>query len=487
MEDAVAPDVLDTREAGGIAVRGAALRGLGYAVVVAISVVSAAVLTRYLGVADFGRYTVVISLAAIVGAISEAGMTNVGIREYSTLAGEQRARLIANLLGLRIVLAALGVAAAVIFALAAGYDAQMVAGTAIAGGGLVLSVVQMTYAVPLATRLRLGWLAALDVLRQALMAAVIVGLAAVGAGLVPLFAAAPVAVAVATALTIRLVRGTVPLLPSRDRRQWAALLRLAAPYSAAVAVSAVYAYVVVIVVSLATSETETGVFSAAFRSFLAVAGLAGALVASAFPILARAARDDAERLGYALRLVVQTTLVVGAGLGVCVAVGAPIAIDIVAGSEYDAAVTPLRILAGAVVTTYVLSACSYALLAMRSHGAILAANVIGVSVTAGCAVVLAPAYGAEGGAFAIVAGEVALGTAYGVAVVRAGRLVLRPAATVLRAGLASGAGLAALLAPAPDLVRLAVAAAAFAGVAFAVRAVPRELLDAFLHRRPRAA
>src|SRR5581483_6311274 len=59
-------DVLDTPAAGGMVVRGSALRFGSYVGVVALSVVSAAVLTRHLGSVRFGQYTTVISLAAVI-------------------------------------------------------------------------------------------------------------------------------------------------------------------------------------------------------------------------------------------------------------------------------------------------------------------------------------------------------------------------------------------------------------------------------------
>src|SRR5919108_3783495 len=150
-------DVLDTPSAGGKVIRGGVLRGGGYAAGILLAVVGAALMTRHLGVVDWGRYVIVLSLVTIVGGLSEAGMSMIGVREYSVLSGNERDRLMRNLLGLRLTITAVGVAAAVVFAIAAGYGRVLVFGTLVAGLGLLVNSMQQTVSVPLSASLRLGW------------------------------------------------------------------------------------------------------------------------------------------------------------------------------------------------------------------------------------------------------------------------------------------------------------------------------------------
>lgn len=55
-------DVLDTGRAGGMAIRGGALRVLAYGAALLLSLVSVPFMTRHLGVADYGRYVTVASI-----------------------------------------------------------------------------------------------------------------------------------------------------------------------------------------------------------------------------------------------------------------------------------------------------------------------------------------------------------------------------------------------------------------------------------------
>ncbi len=68
-------DVLDSADAGGRIVRGGAVRFGTYVLMVALSVLSAALLTRHLGVVRFGEYTTVLSLVGVISAITDAGMS----------------------------------------------------------------------------------------------------------------------------------------------------------------------------------------------------------------------------------------------------------------------------------------------------------------------------------------------------------------------------------------------------------------------------
>ena len=120
--DRSSADILDSREAGGMIIRGGGLRFGGYVGVVALSVLSASLLTRHLGPVRFGEYTTVLSLVAVFAAITDAGMSAIGTREYAVREGAAREELMRDLLGLRMLLTLVGVVCVLAFALAAGYD-----------------------------------------------------------------------------------------------------------------------------------------------------------------------------------------------------------------------------------------------------------------------------------------------------------------------------------------------------------------------------
>lgn len=478
-------DVLDTPRAGNKAIRGGALRTVGYAVGVGLTALSAAVLIRHLGVVDWGHYVAVTSVIAIVGGLSEAGLSAIGVREYSVLTGAERDRLMRNLLGLRLGITAIGVALAVAFTVAARYERDLVLGAALSGGGLLFTTAQQTLGVPLSAGLRLAWLSALDIIRQAVTLALLVALVVAGARLLPFFAVPLPVGALLFALTAVLVRGTVPLRPAFERAMWARIAKLTAAYAAASAVGTIYVSITVVLTSLVGTARETGYYAASFRIFSVVAAIPVLVVGAAFPILARAARDDRERLEFALGRLLEVGAIVGIWFALCLTLGARVAIDLVAGSGFGPAVRVLQIQGAAIVATFVAVTLGFALLSLHRHTALLVANAVSLGLSIVLTVILVPAIGARGAATASLLGESALAISYGVALFR---MAGRPSISLRIVPRAAAAALAALaLLPVPGLHGLALVGAAnvvYFAVLAVTRAIPSELRAAFVEVLP---
>lgn len=492
MTDAEAPvpgraedpiDVLDTTAAGGLVIRGSLLRVGGYMVGVLLGLVAASLLTRHLGVSTFGKYVVVTSLIAVVAGLTDAGIATIAAREFATRRGEDRDRLLANVLGIRVAIATVGVVAATIFAIVAGYETVMVVGTLVAGVGLILTTAQQTLAVPLGVSLRLGSITGIDLLRQAFAVALVVILVFADAGLLAFLAASiPVGI-FALVLVAVLVRKSVPLVPRFDGVEWRRVLRLTGTYAAAAAVGTLYTSAVVVVTSLVGTEADTGNVGAAFRIFSILGAVPILLVSSAFPIFARAAHGDPERLEYALERVVQTALILGAWMALATVFGASIAIQVVAGDQYKAAVPALQITGGVLVASFVAIACAYALVSMHRHLVLLVANALALATAVVLALVFVPEYGAKGAATATLVSELELMLVYVVVLFRPGAFTFS-IGSLFKVGGASVAAIAlAVLTPLEDVPLVLAASGVYWVVLWLVRGIPSEIWYAFFPSR----
>ena len=475
-------DILDSPSAGGRVIRGSLLRLAGYVAGVLIGLVSASLLTRHLGVEDFGKYVVVLSLIGIVAGLTDAGLATIAAREFATRKGHDRDQLLANVLGIRVAVATVGALVVTVFTLVAGYEAVMVVGTLLAGIGLVLTTAQRTLAVPLGVTLRLGWITSIDLLRQALFVALIVGLVFADAGLLSFLAASvPVSVIVLVAAAV-LVRGVAPLVPQFNRAEWLRILRLTGAYAAAAAVGTLYASAVVVTTSLVGTEAETGNLGAAFRIFSILGSIPILLVSSAFPIFARAAHGDLERLEYALKRVVEMALIVGAWMALATVFGAGVAIDIVAGDEYKPAVPVLQIAGGVLVASFVAIAVAFALVSLHRHRVLLIGNALALSTSVLLTVLLVPEYGAKGAALAILVGELELASLYLVVLFRPGAFEL-DFVVVAKVAIATAAAVALILTPLDGALLVVVATVVYWSVLWAVRGIPDEIWEAFVPSR----
>lgn len=481
-------DVLDSNRAGGLAIRGGALRTLSYFAAMLLSLASVPFMTRHLGTVDYGYFVAVSSIIFIIGGFTEAGLTNLGIREYSVLDGEQRDRFLRQLVGLRLVLTVAGVIVATAFAAVTGAKPVIVQGTLVTGVGLLLALTQQTYMVSLTARLRFGWVAVLELIKHATISASIVALVLAGASLLPFFFTSVAGGLIMLACTLLVLRKEAGLLPAFDRAAWKRMLRDVAPYALAAAVGLVYFRLAIILMSYVAPESETGIFGAAYRIVETVGVIPWLVVSAGFPILARAARDDADRLRYSLQKLFDVSALVGVLIALCLAVGAPFAIDVVAGPKFAASVPVLRLQGLALITSFLVATWSYALLSLKRYAALLIPNAV-AALTAGIlTLVLVPSLGARGAALATIGAEVVLAAGYLLALRRTDRALVPSLAILPRlvAPLAAGAAIG-LWVPLHPALLVVLAAGAYLALAFALRAVPPELVNAALRRDPPAA
>jgi O-antigen/teichoic acid export membrane protein len=448
-----AVDVLDTAAAGPAAARGGAMRAGGYAVSTLLAVVSVPLMIRHLGVERFGQYVTVLSLVTIIGGLTEAGINTIALREYASRTGADRTLVLRDLLGMRIVLTLAGIALGVGFALAADYPSVLVLGTIAVGIGLLLQSMQTLLAIALHGELRFGWITVTEVLRQLLFVVFVVGLVLADAQLGTFFVAQIPAFAITLVITGLLVRRIMPLWPAIRPGRWMPILRDTIAYAAAVALNAAYFRIAVIALSLLATESETGYFATAFRVIEVLLGIPVLIIGAAFPILARAARDDRERLDNAAVRLLELGLILGVWVALGLALAAEPIITLVAGAASDPSVELLRLQGFALIATFVAVAAGYTLISLRRNMAVLAANAAAFATALVLSVVLISRYGATGAAVAVLVAELVLAAASLAALSRARPAVLgalRRAPLILSAG-----GLAALVVLVPGVPALA--------------------------------
>jgi O-antigen/teichoic acid export membrane protein len=476
--EAAEGDLLDTPMAGTAALRGSVLRTASYVLGILLSLISARVLIDHLGLADFGRYTAVLALITIVAGFTEGGLNSIVLREFSTLGEDRRRQMMASAIGIRLILTVVGVALAVAFAAAAGYSATLVLGTALAGVGLVLQLLQSTLSMILQAQLRFGWVSAGELLRQVVNVGLLVALALAGARLLPLLAVAIPASAVSLAFTVPLVLRYTSLRPSFHVGRWWRLLREAIPWAVVAAVSIVYFRVAIVLMSLIADPVQTGYFATSFRITEVLVAIPLLVVSAAFPIIARAARDDAERFAHASGRIFELALLAGTWLVLCLEVGAGFAIHVIAGGKADPSIAVLRIQGLALIASFAIVACGFPLLSMHRHRAVIYSNLGALAISAALTLALVPSLGARGAAIAAVVAETALAITTALVLMRSQRAVRLPLSAIPVAALAGGAGLlVGLLTPIHPLLEVLLASAVYFGVLRALGRFPGEVRE----------
>ena len=476
-------DIIDTAAAGPLALRGGMLRTGGFVAALLLSLASAPLLVRHLGDADFGRYSAVLAVVLIVAGLTEGGVNTIALRELAAVADrDARNRAMSDLLGLRLALSVVGVAVAVGFSALAGYGPDLVTGTLLASLGVAATVTQTLVATALQSRLRFGWAALIEVLRQAIVTAMIVALVLADAGIVAFLATSIPAGLGALGLTMLLVRGDTTLRPAFRPRRWAPLLRDTFVFAVAVAVNSLYLRLTLVLMTLVATATETGHFAISFRIVEVLVGVPVLLVGAAFPIISRAARADPERFEAAVRRLFELCVLLGALLSLALLLVAPFAIEVLVGTRDHPSVPVLRVQSATLLASFIACAAVYPLLALHRHRAVLVANLASLVVAAGLVFALVSELGAEGAALAAVVADFTLAVTATWLLIRGGGpplalSVLPVAAAAGLCGFAVGS-----VTGAHPLLEAVVGCAVFVGVLAALGRVPPEAREVLRRR-----
>jgi O-antigen/teichoic acid export membrane protein len=465
-------------ELGAVAIRGGAIRVVGYVAGVLVSLASATILVRHLGVAGFGRYITVISLIALVGAVTEAGIYVYGIREFGSRSEPSRRRLMSDLLTMRLMLTLLGITGAACFALVVGYREVLLVGTLVAGVGLLFQVTADVLSIPLQAQLRLGRLTLVDLSRR-LIALLLIGvLALLGASLLPLIAASTVAGAAALVLLAWIVRSSITIRLSFDWKAWRALFAETLPYAIAVSIGAIYFYVTVIVMSLIASANQTGLFATSFRVTQVALGIPILLLTAIFPLMSHERVDQKPAAGDMVGKVFTVAVIGGVWMSLAMALGAPFIIDVVAGSPGRGAVSVLRIQGLVFIPSFISSSCGLILISLRMYRRIMIVSSAALALNVVLALALVPPLGAKGGALGDVVTEALVAVALTTVLLRVmprHRIRASVAPPVL---LAAAVSALVLLLPVGSVARVITATVIYFGVLVLSRALPSEVTDA---------
>jgi O-antigen/teichoic acid export membrane protein len=476
---------LDSAQAGERFIRGSFGRLAAYVVSVLMSLISAPLVIRHLGSADYGTYAIVQAIVFIIGGFTEGGLNALGIREYSS-GRPDRDVVLRNLVGLRVTATATAIVVVALVATLVGARAVVVDGVLLAGAGLTITVVGENYGIPLSAELRINTVSLLGLAQQAALTACYLALVITGGRILPLLASTVVSGSVLLLGTAAVVGRRVSIAPSFDPRIWRQLLRETLPYALASAVGIIYFREALVLMGLLSNDVQASYYGAAFKIVDVLMVIPYQLVSAAFPILTRAAHtSDDSRMAYALQRLVDVGLIAGLFISGSIWVGARFGIEVVAGHGFGPSVDVLKIQGISLIGSFMVAIYVSALLSMRMYRQLLATNLLAVIVATVLSVVLIPGMGARGAAIAAASAEIALGLGYMWGLTRA-RPELRISFGVApKAALATAVALAAaLVPPLPSVAALFVFGAVNILLLALLRAIPFEVINAILGRRP---
>ena len=229
-----------------------AVQVAGKAAVLAIGAASIAVLTRYLGPSDYGRYTLALMYMQLFAVLADVGLLTTVVREISK-APERTESLVGNTLTLRLLLSLVTIVVAVAISLLLPYEPDVRLAIVLAGGPLLLGMLNGSLTAVFQGQMRMGRAVTADVVGRAAAFALAVLVATLDLGFFAVMGAAAggalATLVVSTLLSRRLVR--IRFLA--DRAVWRPLLVASLPLGLALAINALYFRADTLIISAAAA------------------------------------------------------------------------------------------------------------------------------------------------------------------------------------------------------------------------------------------
>lgn len=404
---------------------------------------SSMVLARYLGVAEYGRYSLIFLYATLFQGLASFGLDDILTRELSR--GRRSAeQLVGNAVLLRLG-GALG--AILLCSVAAAWgerDPQIARGTLVAVLPLVLSAVYVPLWSVLASRMEYPLREAIVVGSRVAELLLLVACAWAGAGLLTLVGVAALAQSVPLALTLWLVRPRVRWNLRWDGRLAKDLFVQAAPLGVASMVALVYGRVDGILLARLAGYEAVGLYSAAYKFLNLALTLPYVVTAAVFPVMARVEEDRAT-VQTVFQRAFDYLILTALPLGVAGAVLGPSVVRAVYGPGFEGAAAPLQVLLWATGFMFAARTCRQLLVAGGQQTAHLALLVGGAIANVALNLWWIPVAGIVGAAWATLCAEVAvLAASYGIVRRRLGlslqwRFAARAAVAAAGMALATGA------------------------------------------------
>lgn len=403
---------------------------IAQALSLAAGIGTAALLARNLGPGGYGVLGFGTACLGFLGVAVALGTDTYGVREVAR-ARESVCRVIGDVTGLRLALAVLVYAGFCIFVLLLDRPGPEKAVLAVQGAGVFVIALTLDYAFQGLERMGVNGF------RQ--VATAFLTLAGVvlfvngpddlieAAGIV--LGAGMTAVLVVGAFA-RGRLGPTPLV--REWGVWRRVLAVSAPMAVSGVTHTIIANTDVVMLGLMRTNTEVGLYSAAFR-VMAVGMVPGGLVLAAFfPNLAAAFKDGPEAMRRSSTAFAATLAMIGAPVAFGGILFADDILAVLYGDAFVEAAPVLMLLLGSVFVWHLRAPMDSALLAWNAERLQMKINLAGAGVNVALNLALIPAYGVAGAAVASLLSHIVLAIVFALAFRRfAERLPLAPAFSAL--------------------------------------------------------
>ncbi len=385
------------------------LKSSGYASITAGSAVMLVALTmiagRWLPASEYGKFSFAIALATIVETLMDIGLGPVTVRTVARN-GEGAGAFFRHVLGLKIAWGALGLVALLIAAPIMRHDPTVIRACYLMGISSAIRSYVLS-ARGLLQGLNRFDLEAITVIADRgllLLLGTLVLIAGYGLlGLSIAFVVARVLMFVVVTLIVNRVTGSA--VPTYDRAVWIELQSAALPLGFFLITLTLYTYIDTVILGIMRTDAETGWYAASYRVYEGLMYAPSAFATVLTPRFSQMYVNDRA----ALRSLFRRSLIGSALMALIIGGGGLILARpmmlLFYGQAYEAAVPPLKVLAGGSIFVFCTWILHSAAIAMNLDRRLVGTTAIGLVANIGLNIAFIPSRGITGAAWATVIAE----------------------------------------------------------------------------------
>jgi len=379
---------------------------------VLLGVFTIAVMTRYLGQEQFGWYTTAVAFLGIVGIMVDFGLVLVtgqmlGESRPSTSSGTN---VVHNLLAFRIITAFIAYIGAGSIIWLFPYTLEIKLAVLLTTVAFFCIALNQIFTGIFQKHLKAQWIGFGEVAQRAVLFVGVLLVARENFGFLPVMGAVVVANIIQTVVLATRAHKIIPLGLAFDRQIWKIIFSKSWPIAISIAFNLIYLRADVFILSLVRSQSEVGLYGAAYRIMdvttavpIIFMGLLLPLLASAWSEKNREQFGELIRQGFSMFSIVAIPLLFG---GILLAT--PI-MRLVAGSEFTASGPIVQILLIALMGGFLGALFGHAIVAINHQRKTIWIYIVTAVLTLIGYIIFIPKYGIYGAAWMTVFSEALAG------------------------------------------------------------------------------
>ncbi len=307
---------------------------IGRVVLIATSLVIVGILTRHLGVENFGRYTTAFAFVAFFGIFADLGFFYILVKEL-TVDSKNSGKIIANVMSIRTIGALIAYSVGVLVAfLVPSYDEITRLAIIIAALAYFWQTIQNTLTAIFQVHFRMDKAILCDIVARLLTLSVIVWMASLDFGLVPIMSAYLAGNFTSFVLAYFLSRKYAPIKLGFDFAYWKELIVKTLPMGVALVLHFVYFRIDTLMLSVMKGAEHVGIYGPSYKILEVMFILPGIFISSVLPIYARYLAKKDVRIHDAVQKAFDFLAIIGVPIIVGVFILAQPIVAFIAGDEF---------------------------------------------------------------------------------------------------------------------------------------------------------